>query len=150
MNIDKINALAEKMEHWDEIDGIGQVQGFEMGDFACRYQRGEENLAAKYGVHWANGHKCGTAGCIAGCAVAMQYPYREITESAHIAEEAEEILELTCDQAIELFMPSSTSVIYSGPGPYDITPQQAARVLRHLAATGEVDWNKAFEKEIVS
>lgn len=77
-------------------------------------------------------HSCGTPCCIAGFTVGDKCA-TYVEEEIH--DEAVEKLGLTDDQARKLFF---------GLGPegiYDPTPKHAAAVLRHLAATGEVDWS---------
>ena len=65
---------------------------------------------------------CGTVACIAGVCGAM-WP----------GVCADESLGLNTVQGRQLFMPK-------GYSDSDVTSKQAARVLRHLAITGEVDW----------
>lgn len=77
---------------------------------------------AMTGFNMAEWH-CGTVGCIGGWA---EYLF---------ADEARESLGITLRMASDLFWPDDV-------GPYvEITPLQAAAVLRNLAATGEVDWS---------
>lgn len=82
-------------------------------------------------------HLCGTPACLAGFAVALSFDdltidLRNVTKgSEDIWEHARVFLDLTMEQAIVLFN-------YQNPEP---TPNQAAAVLRVLAATGEVHWD---------
>jgi hypothetical protein len=72
--------------------------------------------------HW----HCGTCACIGGHAEAMfGHP---------------DALELDSDQEDELFYPSNPPLKYD-----EIQPADAAKVLRHLAETGEVDWSIIVE-----
>lgn len=90
-----------------------------------------------------SGHRCGTTACIAGWAVAVRDgglpPLGSVNE------------------AIIDYVASAVSFLGLGPDKYGdiprdlmlitdpaITPSQAVSVLRHLAETGEVDWNRAL------
>ena len=95
---------------------------------------------------------CGAPACVAGWAVAIEvadfnvptaaklnvrrlYPGDGIVSSTSIHRKAGEILELSPGEAARLFRSSEpTSNLY------DITPLEAAWVLRKFAETGEIDW----------
>jgi len=84
-------------------------------------------------------HECGTIACIAGYAVAAAYGNRIAKHfKTDVGGEARRILGLTVDEARELFSDGWRTL---KPRP---TNKQAARVLRHLAATGKVDWSIAL------
>jgi hypothetical protein len=59
-----------------------------------------------------------------------------------------EMLGLNRSQASDLFFPGyapgAEAWADRGSTPYHATPKQAARVIDHLIATGEVDWSAAF------
>lgn len=80
-------------------------------------------------------HRCGTPSCIAGWA-------NSVFEAVDLnsGEVAAVILGLDFEQESSLFYPSG----YSEASKH--TPAQAARTLRHLAATGEVDWSLPVEE----
>ena len=89
-------------------------------------------------------HSCGAPSCMAGWwAYGAKYDGADKMGAAAIA------LNLSRIEESDLFTPGASS-----PGvdklhdncvsPYDATSAQAARVLRHLAATGEVDWSVAL------
>ncbi len=84
-----------------------------------------------------SGHRCGTVACIGGTAGLVIEGIKDCNEI-----DAARILGLGDgdgydDRAGQLFYPKSIeSVDWS-----KITPAQAARTLRHLAATGTVDWD---------
>lgn len=79
---------------------------------------------------------CGTTACIAGWVVHLfGKPGDDLTT------EAESLLDLSRAQAANLFIPTINKAYE------DITPDEAAIVLRHLAATGEVDWGIAGLEE---
>ena len=91
--------------------------------------------------------QCGTAGCIAGWATLL---YGEMYHSNTPSEFAQGYLGLNDDNAHDLFMPNEHEedmdddynagrVIYA-----QINAGMAAKVLRHLATTGDVDWNQAY------
>lgn len=75
--------------------------------------------------------ECGTAACIAGWAVVLLAPD---CPRIDIDDVAAGVLGLSHSDANELFTPRG----YSAPGLY--TRPHAVRVLDHLLATGEVDW----------
>jgi hypothetical protein len=82
-------------------------------------------------------HTCGTTACIAGWAVAL-FTEEEASE-ANIPMMAQDVLELTYQQADSLFIPE-LSRRYE-----DITPAIAAQVLRRFAETGLIDWEVVTE-----
>ena len=99
---------------------------------------------------------CGTAGCIAGWAVvsfgsegdawaASRFAYGNGASGviSHLAmAKAQELLGLNDLQAYNLFTPSEgDDTATEIPEGYDVSAYDAATALRHLAETGEVDWN---------
>lgn len=136
MNIERINLLADTIEQHRIPD-----LGFNMSSFANWAQSANDDRS---------GHSCGTTACIGGHAVALAT--REslesliaadgITKGRHLHDEARDWLEISDDQAHQLFYSSPCGVSFS-----DVTPQQAVNTLRHLALTGYVDWEKANEVE---
>jgi len=76
---------------------------------------------------WRREGACGTICCIGGH-VSPSGWYQGVAEAFNITE----------DDAHDLCFPSFRQY-------YDITPARAARVLRHLAHTGKVDWSVASE-----
>lgn len=80
-----------------------------------------------------SGHKCGTVACIAGWAV-HTFPPDDRYATAWTA--ARDQLGLTTFQADQLFEPSVDAAYEKA------TPEIAAKVLRHLAETGEVEWER--------
>ena len=115
----------------------------------------------------------GTVACIAGWTVARwlpsvfdywQHPEDSIGETPDtILKSAKDLLGLTTKQADALFIPSNvfrfddrekdnlhSLTWYAWKYETDIsrvTSRQAAKVLRHLADTGIVDWGIAFDEE---
>lgn len=129
MNIERINALADLIEQQPQSLHDDQP-GFNMNRFV---------------------HHCGTPSCIAGWAAweALQRPaniqetWREGERYRDVEDEAREYLGIDAETAGRLFW--GTDGIKLEP----ITKEQAARVLRHLAQTGEVDWS-IVEAEILA
>ena len=85
-------------------------------------------------------HKCGTPSCIAGWTWHMYFDAspRSLFNYALVRH----ALDLTDEQALELFVPKNDRAIYgvSEDCIEFITAPWAAAVLRNLAETGEVDW----------
>jgi hypothetical protein len=81
-------------------------------------------------------HACGTAACIGGWAGAIFYP--DDTESASdMWAIGEELFGLDYDDTNNLFMPL-------GFTHEPFTQAHAVQTLRHLARTGEVNWDHAY------
>lgn len=81
--------------------------------------------------------KCSSAGCIAGWAVSF-FASKDAIEELFWRDQrpdvlGAEILDLDRYQRDDLFEPEDSFY-------YRATAGQAAKVLRHLASTGEVDW----------
>ena len=87
-----------------------------------------------------SGHNCGTVACIAGWTLALlgNVKTQGFTEAAgylgiNRTKDA--------DGNSDLFFASNHPDAFGGVGPLQkISQEQAVRTLRHLAATGEVDW----------
>lgn len=83
-------------------------------------------------------HNCGTTACILGWTVALadtETPYSGTMDD----EIASKFFDMDQDELYPLFYAEDAMSIRD--------PKAAARVVRHLAATGKVDWSKAFEGE---
>lgn len=78
---------------------------------------------------------CGTCACIAGWVYISDHPNVLNVRKADFEafDYARDALGLTQEQAVTLFLPPNMSVMRA-------TPEEAARVLDNLVATGEVDW----------
>lgn len=82
---------------------------------------------ANPGLRDLSGHNCGTVACIAG------WTHQVFKTGGHTISPAGYVLGLNEQESEALFLPE-------GWADDEIGPQQAVRTLRHLAATGEVDW----------
>jgi hypothetical protein len=89
-----------------------------------------------------SGHNCGTVACIAGWTAYLAkgsepthayWTYKD----GHTSKIAREFLGLSRWEAGDLFEPGAVAAADWG----SIKPSQAVAVIRHLAATGEVDWS---------
>ena len=91
-------------------------------------------------------HTCGTPSCIAGYGKLLFKDIiaakRRDSGSSYSYDDIEAVLDLTEEQAEELFMPKTPDADWwaeeNDPG--YVTAQHAAAVLRHLAKTGDIDW----------
>ncbi|RWP44341.1 MAG: hypothetical protein EOR04_05310 [Mesorhizobium sp.] len=99
------------------------------------------------------GFQCNSTACIAGWASLVLGKNGEIRKTARTTSEvddfyedfATELLGLDYHTGMRLFEPMNV-LIEHGVADWDkVTPRQAAKVLRHLARTGEVDWSIALE-----
>lgn len=117
----------------DNEDAI--VSAFNMADFGCTHDHDQG---------------CGTACCIAGTANAFHFirtaqPWDG--DSLNNPALAIGLLGLTEDQAEALFYPfawdgeTGSREAIGDTNWSRISPEHAARVIRHLMATGEVNWN---------
>lgn len=84
--------------------------------------------------NWGLERDCGFVGCLAGHACIL-FRNKLPATGPGIRTRAETLLGLTPETSLELFVPSPSS------GGMQASPSEAARVLRHLAGTGIVDWS---------
>ena len=123
MNRENILAVADAIEKHSIPD-----LGFNMAGF---HAEGWEDLSQ---------HNCGTTACIGGYATILLNgggEYRTIPDG-----KIADWLGVPIETAEALFY--ATGVDY-GPQWFEkVTPSQAVSVLRHLAETGEVDWDRAL------
>ena len=88
-----------------------------------------------------SGHGCGTTACIAGWAVAVRdggVPH-DRPGSFDWLNEAGDFMGLPSPDVEEVYDPTRAALMLTLDE--TVTPVRAAAVLRHLAATGEVDWS---------
>ncbi len=121
MNVENILKVADAIEQHSIPD-----LGFNMYDYAINLASYGEGIADN------SGHNCGTTACIAGWAVAVRDNTSEI-ERSDFFDEARDYLELTERQAHSLFLGNMSP---------KTTPAQAVKVMRNLAETGVIDWDK--------
>lgn len=86
---------------------------------------------------------CGSACCIAGAAIqfaGLSVPHQsdQSDQLGPVYQKAAELLGLSMNEAIDLFFPDEDQFGGCWVG---ITPQDAAKVIRHLQATGRTDWS---------
>lgn len=89
------------------------------------------------------GHDCGTVACVAGWTVALDAVKRgdkglktiEGMGSREVEQEARRLLDLSYEDAHDLFFPPATRQFGR------IKPEDAVKTLRHLAEAGEVAWH---------
>lgn len=156
MNVTAINTLAALLENIPSRFNTG----FNMNDYKIHVGPGEE---------WDTnvGHECGSTACIAGWASqflkldgsgllkqprlgneVFSLAEREpliLYEMGGWAATAGGILGLDLYQAECLFEPMNHNPDLFDADWEKVTPRQAAKVLRRLAKTGEVDWEVAFK-----
>jgi len=148
MNITVINAVAELLKNIPPKLNTG----FNMGSYS------QEVADSDYSTNVE--HKCGTTACIAGWVAEFfktdgtllkrrrtdeqiqRMGYGGVTPYSEVAAG---ILGIDDRTAYELFEPMNARPSLAAADWDAVTPQQAAKVLRHLATTGEVDWKVAFD-----
>ncbi|RWN60170.1 hypothetical protein [Mesorhizobium sp.] len=100
------------------------------------------------------GFQCNSTACIAGWASLVLGKNGEIRKTARRTSEvddfyedfATELLGLDYHTGMRLFEPMNNLIVEMDDTDWDkVTPRQAAKVLRNLAKTGEVDWSIAVE-----
>lgn len=138
MNIELLTKIAE----WLEAGGKHEKKSFNM-ETGIRFHITDLNLKDDI-------NDCRTSCCLAGAAVqfggetAKVYDndgsvdnYKPEVNFGLVADEAQELLQLSEEQAEDLFTPNNRlgkSLSYYNDAAW------AARTIRHLIATGEVDW----------
>lgn len=134
LNQDKLEALAARIEHEEHVRGFFAAKGFDMSFVT---------------------HDCGSPACIAGYAVdeAKQAGYdlseEQLAEIGYRHSYHHAVSWLTDGKQWKPHIPGNPDAIsfQSLFDPYVsyswelITPVLAAKVIRHFAATGEVDWS---------
>jgi hypothetical protein len=124
VNAENILKVADAIET-HSIPDLGFNLTFYMSDI------GQDEYDTDLIIVDRSGHNCGTVACIAGWSAALR------TGSALDASVMSEALYLGLDY-------SSGAKLFGCDMPINernvVTQEQAVRTLRHLAATGEVDW----------
>jgi hypothetical protein len=111
-----------------------------------------EAAPARFNMNqWYAEHPCGTIGCIAGHAMVLldprgaQWDWRPTEAARHLGIVDESAYFYGGELASKLFAPNEEELIIDcGLDYHRVRANHAAKVLRHLAATGEVDWSVAF------
>lgn len=103
-----------------------------VSDFLKKLPREQFNM--NEAGRWRDGEMgwCRSPACIGGWARAL---FRFHAAYSELEAVGERLFALPWDDAHALFYPGSTE------GAYAATPSEAARVIDHLLATGEVDWS---------
>lgn len=125
MNVDRLTKIAEWLEA-----GAPHKKGvakFDMSDYVVN-------------------DSCGTVCCIAGAACQFFTKSRYKTHQSFVEENAPKILDLSEGEAEELFCAFDLQDEMGFVGLSKITPAWAARCIRKLIATGEVDWRGTREE----
>ena len=128
MDKDKLNELA------DHLETLQDKTAMELNVQTCR----EDKVPAFCMSKWT--HDCDSPACVAGHCVHHFMPrrfrviVRQPGEGKSLQNEAARILGLDEETSIDLFIPPEKDSTA-----YDADAIRAARVLRHLASTGEVD-----------
>lgn len=143
LNTDRLEQLA------DHLEAVGD-QHFYMGVWADGDPRMYQDVMPMTGDLVKDIHQCGTRACVAGHAVLRFRPEDSgnvpdvIDENDYdaIANEAAHYLGLTQQQADELFIPITGNDLRDAVHGRlaDLTVEDAAWTLRHLADTGNVVW----------
>jgi hypothetical protein len=121
-NILKLANHIESLRHIGDDEALGQgVEGF--------------NLNREV-------FTCGTPACIAGWAVSFQRHTNQIADDEEFTNDAMKYLGVNEYEYDDLCYPFYAKAISSFD---DVTPAQAAKVLRNLAETGVVDWDVITE-----
>ncbi|QIG75334.1 hypothetical protein EVC29_105 [Rhizobium phage RHph_Y52] len=118
MNKERILQLA------DHIENLPDPSKFDMGSY---------------------GHRCGAPACFAGHTFELfAGGHRETLGGGEIHATAASLLDLTDVEADRLFTPSTVVIREFGQidhiTPYDISNKTGAKVLRHFAETGTIDF----------
>lgn len=143
LNRERLLVLAEVLEskraegHFDMHDvfesASGAFQAIDVGEDAATFVE-----------------TCGSTACICGWAIAIFDPKSPLYSEETFLHGGS-LLGLNATQITNLFAPSLASsggkaFDRQGRELYDATPKEAAKVVRYLAETGEVDWAKALEE----
>lgn len=124
MNVENILAVADAIEAACAPEAKPEI-GFNMSLFC--------GPAETAGREDRTGHHCGTVGCIVGWANFVAHRPRATWKSE---DHAAAFLGLEFAEADDLFFPSGFAIETWG----EISAEHTVAVLRHLAATGEVNW----------
>jgi hypothetical protein len=122
MNIELLTKIAEWLEQGGDEQAFGF--GFNMRDYFHNDDPDAETDTEPF---------CNSTCCIAGAAVALSRSLKVSGAYQTLGAQALGLDELT---SMRLFHAPG-----SGQELRDISPQRAARVVRHLIATGNVDWS---------
>ena len=142
MNVDKINKLARFLRRMQ----VRNPGAFNMGEWGNDWLLDGDMLEQHYDDDQAGMLECTSPMCVAGWAVYLDKTAWESFLGGNdvISNWARESLGLGVIRGQMLFIPAADDMP-DGLYAYQATPIQAARVLEHLALTGEVDWAAMVE-----
>lgn len=123
MNRERILELADRIEAMPHYNIVARMLGLELDDRRITDAEGGMFTMAM----WRQSSSCGTVACVGGW---TQQLWGSENMDDH---EVGALLGLDWPTTSRLFYPHETDWT-------DTTPAQAARVLRHLAETGELRW----------
>lgn len=107
------------------------------------YDQGTYWGHTRHGFDDYSGNECGTVACIAGWTVAVCQPRRTaLGHHYNIETRARELLGLQPEQAMQLFSGGANPNRYNK----ELATCTVAAVLKNLAETGKVDWDKAWRE----
>ncbi|RWM86462.1 MAG: hypothetical protein EOR84_30585 [Mesorhizobium sp.] len=139
MNVTAINNLAAFLENIPSKHD----RGFNMTSYIAGVDLEESTNV---------GFQCNSTACIAGWACLVLGKNGEIRKTERPLSEVNEmyedfatdLLDLDYRTGMELFEPMNERIELAENDWDKVTPRQAAKVLRNLAKTGEVDWSIAL------
>jgi hypothetical protein len=136
----KLNKLLlGKIARWLEA-GAPEVSELDLRGFDMNNWRYTVDQNGRRWYSKEDGPKCGTQCCIAGAAVQFDNPKARVPEGHPIANRATKLLGMTDDAAAVLFTPNGFTETTGVEALRDVDTAWAARVIRKLIKTGEVDW----------
>lgn len=118
----------------DHLETERVREHFDMSHF---FHKPDSNLGAMP-ANKEDFFSCGAAACIAGWAVALFTKDNLFVYGASLSRNAEKLLKLSPLQAQNLFIPDVHTAYHN------ITPDQAAEVLRRFANTNRIEWKEVL------
>lgn len=141
MSPDRDNNRLEEIAKWLDNGAIHVTEDVKYG-FMMAYWKEDsldmETVQEEYEnvLNWMPGD-CGGAMCIGGAAEEFFGTDEECLKHESGTSFGAKLLSLTYEDANKLFFPWEEFTIDD----FQITPEKAAQVVRHLIKTGEVDWS---------
>lgn len=150
MNIENIKRVRDQLANLAKQDKLAEQ--FNMGHLVEYFKDYLDIEGTTPPVIAMREGACNTSACICGWAVVLLGDEQRIRAGEGLWPMGVELFGLTDAQAQELFAPwdmddEEQEAKYPDDIAYEVmnaTPSQAVKVLDHLIATGDIDWNKAF------